>query len=119
MAKYEVVAINRRTQQEIRKGFDTAPQVSSIARWLEGHGSVGGRDTRYVNEWVVARYYPSKKGWLILDFEHARPRPLRSRPYHTVWADIKIDPKPRPSLAAALMVITHRLALPEQLALAL
>lgn len=112
MAKYKVVAINRRTQREVRHTFDGAPSEQLIAGWL---GRKGG-----LQEWVVTRYYPSKKGWLIIDYQNAFAQPLRRGGGAMVlWAGIRRDPKPRPSLAAALMVITHRLALPEQLALTL
>ena len=117
MAKYEVVAVNRVTGQEIRKGFDSAPSSERIACWLERRGSIGG--TRHVNQWVAARYFPSKKGWMILDYEHAVPRPLRSRPGITVWAQINRGKKIYPSEAAALMKISYLLAMPEQLKLIL
>lgn len=121
MAKYEVVAINRRTQKELRWTWPHAPTEQQIANFLERKHSPDGSlvNTWAVPEWIVTRYYPSKKGWAIVDYEYARPRPLHSRPHIVLWQGIKRGTRVYPSQAAALMKISYLIAMPEQMRLIL
>jgi len=110
MARYEVVAISRSSGQERRIKFTGAPSEQKIANWL-------GRK-HAPNDWMATRYYPSRKGWLVLDFAHAFIVPLRGRDI-PIWKNIQRSKKAYPSEDVAVMVIRHRMAMPEQLALIL
>lgn len=116
MAKYEVVAVHRHSQQEIRLTFpDGAPSDQKIVSRL--FRMRGNTDTRRVNDWLATRYYPSRKGWVIFDFQHTVPSPLRSRPSVVIWRNIHRSTRVYPSEDAAVMKIRYMAMMPEQLAL--
>lgn len=95
--KYQIAIIGRTGGYRLR-GSDKAPSDAAMIGWAT-------RD----NGAFVTRFYPSKKGWLIIDVRNAQ---LFRRPGSDFgeWRGTERSTKPLPSMDAAIMTAIHMLA---------
>ena len=111
MASYVVVAMRATgSVRQIERTFKSAPSEAVLARTFRGRG----RDQDYD---LAIRYYPSRKGWMIVDLRNAYKKQLVSgREY---WTGTRRSPKAYPNEAAAIMKAIYILNPPSQGSLSL
>lgn len=103
-ARYRVVGI-RPHGAEVARVFQGAPSETIMADWARRNGCV-----------FVTRYYPSRKGWLVLDLRHLDFVLSASHSYRKA-VGIRRLKRTYPSEAAAMMKLHHMRNPPEQTSL--
>ncbi len=112
---YRVTAIrNHGERRMLVREFKGAPPDGLIAQWLKGgsdpKGPPPGADYAF-----AVRYYPTYKGWRIIDLRGARLQPSRGGDRApTYWTDIIHSKKTYATEDAAVMVAIHLLNQPRQ-----
>ncbi len=94
--RYQIVIIDYAGRVYLR-GADTAPPEATIIKWAVNLKAA-----------FVTRYYPSKKGWLIIDVRRARFSQHPGASFGT-WLDVVRSQTPLPSREAATMIAIHKL----------
>lgn len=109
MAKYVVVALRATGDvRQIERTFSSAPSEAVLARAFRSGPN------RYD---LAIRYYPSRKGWMIVDLRNAHTKQLQSgRQY---WTGTRRSSKAYPNEAAAIMKAIYILNPPSQQELSL
>lgn len=109
MASYVVVAMRATGDvRQIERTFKSAPSEALLARTFRGGP----------NKYDLAiRFYPSRKGWMIVDLRNAHKKQLVSgREY---WTGTRRSSKAYPNEAAAIMKAIYILNPPSQQELSL
>lgn len=104
MAKYTVVAIRASgSVRQTERTFNGAPSEAKLASVFRGG----------VEKYDLAiRYYPSRKGWVIIDLRNATIKELQSgRQY---WTNTRRSSKTYPNESAAVMKAIYILNPPSQ-----
>lgn len=105
MANYVVVALRAAGDvRQIERTFKGAPPDSRLAQAFRGGTN------RYD---LAVRYFPSRKGWMIIDMRNAFYKYTRSDlPY---WTGTKRSKRVYPSESAAVVKAIYMLNAPEQI----
>lgn len=103
---YEVTALRAfGSPASMTRTFRGAPSDTKVAAYFRG------KTTPFD---LAVRYYPSRKGWMIIDMRHAVlvTTPTGDGPF---WRGLDRHPKVYPSEEAAIMKAIHMLHPPVQL----
>lgn len=110
MAQYRVTFMRAfGDPKEAVRMYKLAPSESVLAAY--GRGRTGRWD-------LAIRYYPSRKGWMIIDLRNAHKKPLMSG-HRGYWTGTRRSPKAYPNEDAAVMKAMYILNPPSQRELSL
>lgn len=108
-AIYKVVGVGRSPEGVVtrERNFSGAPTDNRLATWAQA-------TEKCVKLEFVTRYFPSKKGWLVLDLRHVSAHLRLPMGRFALWGNISRYRRTLPTEDAAIMLMLHKLNPPIQ-----